>query len=106
MKYILEILHKFEFDFWTYWGMAAQGFFFLRLIIQWFRSEKAKRTIIPSSFWWLGLIGASMLLIYALIRNDIVFIITAILQIIIYSRNFVIALNHNHGFAQNDNKLE
>jgi lipid-A-disaccharide synthase-like uncharacterized protein len=80
-------------DFWVLWGLAAQGFFFLRLIIQWFRSEKEKRTIVPLSFWWLGIAGAIMLFVYAMVRRDIVFILTSILQLIIYSRNFSIALN-------------
>ena len=82
----------FSLDFWTFWGLTAQGFFFLRLIIQWIRSEKEKRTVVPLSFWWLGIIGALMLIVYAIIRKDIVFIITSILQIIIYFRNYIIAL--------------
>ena len=90
---IYEILQNYKLDFWTFWGMVAQGFFFLRLLIQWFRSEQAKKTIVPISFWWLGLIGAAMLFVYALARNDIVFLITAILQVIIYSRNSIIAFN-------------
>jgi len=73
--------------------MAAQGFFFSRLIIQWFRSEQAKKTIMPISFWWLGLIGSAMMFVYAVVRNDMVFLITAILQVIIYSRNLIIAFN-------------
>jgi lipid-A-disaccharide synthase-like uncharacterized protein len=82
----------FNLDFWTFWGLTAQGFFFLRLIIQWVRSEKEKRTIVPLSFWWLGIIGAIMLIIYAVIRKDIVFLITSILQIVIYTRNYIIAI--------------
>ena len=92
MKILMEkIINMFNVDFWTFWGLGAQGFFFLRLIIQWVRSEKEKRTIVPLSFWWLGIIGAVMLFVYALIRKDIVFILTSILQLGIYSRNYVIA---------------
>lgn len=90
---IIEILNNYKLDLWTFWGIVAQGFFFLRLLIQWLRSEQAKKTIMPISFWWLGLIGAAMLFVYALARNDIVFLITAILQVVIYSRNLIIALN-------------
>jgi len=92
MKILMEkIISMFDVDFWTIWGLGAQGFFFLRLIIQWIRSEKEKKTIVPLSFWWLGIIGAVMLFVYALIRKDIVFILTSILQLGIYSRNYVIA---------------
>ena len=92
---ITSILDKFidyfNLDFWTLWGLIAQGFFFLRLIIQWLRSEKEKKTVVPLSFWWLGIVGAIMLLLYAIIRKDLVFLITSILQLIIYFRNYVIA---------------
>jgi len=92
MKILMEkIISMFDVDFWTIWGLGAQGFFFLRLIIQWIRSEKEKKTVVPLSFWWLGIIGAVMLFVYALIRKDIVFILTSILQLGIYSRNYVIA---------------
>ncbi len=92
MNIIQKIIGYFHIDIWVIWGLAAQGFFFLRMIIQWLRSEKEKRTVVPYSFWWLGIIGAIMLFVYALIRHDIVFILTSILQLIIYSRNFAIAL--------------
>ncbi len=88
-----KFIHYFRIDFWVIWGLAAQGFFFLRLIIQWLQSEKEKKTIVPLSFWWLGIVGAIMLFIYAVVRKDIVFIITSILQLIIYARNFKIALD-------------
>ncbi len=88
---IEKIIHYFQIDFWVIWGLAAQGFFFLRLIIQWLRSEKEKKTIVPLSFWWLGILGALMLGVYAVVRRDIVFLITSLLQLVIYSRNFSIA---------------
>ena len=85
-----KIIAYFQIDFWVLWGLAAQGFFFLRLIIQWLRSEKEKRTVIPLSFWWLGITGAAMMLVYAIARRDLVFLITSILQVVIYFRNYVI----------------
>ncbi len=97
---IEKIIKYFQIDFWVIWGLAAQGFFFLRLIIQWIRSEKEQKTIVPLSFWWLGILGAIMLLIYALARRDLVFLITSILQLIIYYRNFAIALAEQKGFSE------
>jgi lipid-A-disaccharide synthase-like uncharacterized protein len=88
----------FNLDFWTLWGLGAQGFFFLRLIIQWIQSEREKKTIVPLSFWWLGILGAIMLFIYAVIRRDIVFILTSILQFVIYARNYAIALRSKGNF--------
>ena len=89
---IKKLIEYFNLDFWTIWGLGAQGFFFLRLIIQWIRSEKEKKTIVPLSFWWLGIVGAIMLMVYAVIRRDIIFILTSLLQFVIYGRNYWIAL--------------
>lgn len=82
---------NFDFDFWTLWGLVAQALFFSRFIVQWWCSEKAKKTVIPDNFWYLSLIAAVMTLIYALKRSDFVFLITGILQILLYSRNLVLA---------------
>lgn len=89
------MFNNFKFDFWTLWGMAAQGLFFGRFIIQWYYSEKAKKTVIPHIFWYLSLAGAVMTLIYAFIRSDLVFLMTGFLQIILYSRNLVLAKKKN-----------
>lgn len=85
------MLSNFKIDFWTLWGVAAQGLFFGRFIIQWWYSEKAKKTVIPDNFWYLSLAGAVMTLIYALVRSDLVFLITGFLQILLYSRNLILA---------------
>jgi lipid-A-disaccharide synthase-like uncharacterized protein len=98
---IEKIMQYFQFDFWVFWGLAAQGFFFLRLVIQWLRSEKEKKTIIPLSFWWLGIAGAIMLLVYAIARRDIVFLLTSVLQLVIYYRNFIIGIK-----SKDQNPLE
>ncbi len=88
----MELFEKYQIDFWTLLGLTGQGFFFLRMIIQWWQSEKQKKTVVPLSFWWLGLIGAAIVFIYAIARKDIVFILTAIIQAFLYSRNLIIAL--------------
>lgn len=82
---------NFKIDFWTLWGITAQGLFFGRFIIQWYFSEKAKKTVIPIIFWYLSLTGAVMTLIYAYVRSDIVFMVTGIMQILLYSRNLILS---------------
>ncbi len=84
---------NFSFDFWTLWGLCAQTLFFGRFVLQWHQSEKAKKVVMPTYFWHLSLLGAAMFGVYALVRQDIVFIITAILQLVLYGRNLVIAIN-------------
>lgn len=87
------IILGFKIDFWTIWGFLAQGFFFARFIIQWIKSEKEGKIVVPHVFWILSLCGSAMTLIYALARKDLVFLIAAILQFFLFSRNLLLSKN-------------
>lgn len=86
-----QFIANFTFDFWTIWGLASQGLFFARFIVQWIHSEREKRVVVPIVFWHMSLIGAIMVLIYAFARYDFVFLVTGVLQLLLYSRNLYIA---------------
>ena len=75
---------------WVLFGFAAQFVFFLRFVVQWIASERAKTTVVPTSFWYLSITGASMILIYAMYRMDIVFIAGQGAALAIYIRNLMI----------------
>jgi lipid-A-disaccharide synthase-like uncharacterized protein len=77
----------FTIDFWTIWGLAAQGLFFGSFVVQWLKSEKTKTSHLPVEFWYMRLMGSAMTLAYVLVRRDIVFLLATILQSIIYVRN-------------------
>ena len=68
-------------------GFLGQSLFFMRFFLQWIVSEKEKRSVIPVNFWYFSLIGSFFLLIYALLRRDIVFIIGQSTGFVIYFRN-------------------
>ena len=81
----------FRLDFWTLWGFAAQGFYFARFVIQWLKSEKEGKIVVPHSFWILSLCGSVMTLTYSLARKDLVFLVTAILQFGMFGRNLALS---------------
>ncbi len=58
--------------FWVVFGLLGQAVFMGRMIVQWWASERAKASIVPTAFWWLSLLGASMLMIYFIWRKEIV----------------------------------
>jgi len=89
------MINNFKIDFWTLWGIAAQGLFFSRFILQWYKSEKEGKIVIPELFWYISLLGAVMIFIYAFVRSDIVFLITGILQMMLYLRNLVLMKKNN-----------
>ena len=68
-------------------GFAGQTLFFMRFFVQWLYSEKHKRSLIPIAFWYFSLGGSSLLLIYAILRKDIVFIVGQATGFLIYIRN-------------------
>ena len=72
---------------WILVGLGGQVLFMLRFLVQWIVSEKAKRSLIPVSFWWLSIGGAVILLAYAIYRADPVFILGQSFGLFIYARN-------------------
>jgi lipid-A-disaccharide synthase-like uncharacterized protein len=58
-----------------------------RFVIQWFVSERQRRSVIPVSFWYFSIFGALVLLVYAVHRRDPVFIAGQLLGVLIYVRN-------------------
>lgn len=74
----------------TWWllvGFGGQALFMGRFVIQWLASERCRRSVIPVSFWYLSILGALVLLGYAVHRRDPVFIAGQGLGVAIYLRN-------------------
>ena len=75
---------------WVAVGLLGQLLFTGRMLVQWLTSEKGKRSVVPVSFWWMSLVGATMLLVYFIWRRDIVGILGQATGWIIYIRNLVL----------------
>lgn len=75
---------------WILVGLGGQLLFMGRFLVQWIASERAHRSVIPVSFWWLSIGGAAVLLAYAIYRADPVFILGQSLGFFIYARNLVL----------------
>lgn len=71
-------------------GIISQVTFTLRFIYQWLYSEQQKKSVLPFGFWLLSLIGALLILIYAIIRLDYVLIVGNGFGILIYVRNLIL----------------
>ena len=55
---------------WLAIGFLAQLMFSMRFIVQWIASERARRSIVPETFWYFSLVGGAMLFAYAIYRLD------------------------------------
>jgi lipid-A-disaccharide synthase-like uncharacterized protein len=72
---------------WLLVGFGGQALFMGRFVIQWLVSEREHRSVIPVSFWYFSILGALVLLVYAVHRRDPVFIAGQSLGVLIYLRN-------------------
>ena len=71
-------------------GFTAQSIWSSRFILQWYASEKAGRSVLPASFFYVSTVGAVLLLIYAVYRVDWVFMAAYALNPIPYARNLIL----------------
>ena len=72
---------------WLAVGLAGQALFTARFLLQWLASERARRSVVPVSFWYCSLGGGLILLFYALYKRDPVFVLGQIAGVFIYARN-------------------
>ncbi|TAK07723.1 MAG: lipid A biosynthesis protein [Candidatus Manganitrophaceae bacterium] len=72
---------------WLTVGFLGQAMFSMRFLIQWLKSEKKGRSVIPIEFWYLSIAGGLILLIYAIHTADPVFIFGQAGGLLIYARN-------------------
>jgi lipid-A-disaccharide synthase-like uncharacterized protein len=68
-------------------GMTAQFLFGARMIVQWFQSEKAGKSLSPTIFWQLSILGSIIFLIYGILRKDFAIVLGQCLVYYIYIRN-------------------
>jgi lipid-A-disaccharide synthase-like uncharacterized protein len=73
---------------WLSVGLVGQMFFSARWLIQWFVTEKSRRSTMPDAFWYLSLLGGLLVFAYGLHRMDPV-IILGQFGIVIYARNLL-----------------
>ena len=79
-----------EWHAWKVIGWAGNALFTSRFLVQWWATEKHRRVVVPSAFWWLSMAGSGCLLAYGLHRRDSVFIFAYLFTWIPYVRNLVI----------------
>jgi lipid-A-disaccharide synthase-like uncharacterized protein len=72
---------------WVGLGLLGQVLFTGRMIVQWLVSEKEKRSVVPPIFWWMSLVGSTMLMIYFLWRRDPIGLLGQSFGWFIYVRN-------------------
>lgn len=76
---------------------AGQSLFAGRVLLQWWASEKAGRTVVPRLFWHLSLVGSLCAVVYSGFRHDPVFMLASLPGCMIYARNLYLRRERRAG---------
>jgi len=80
--------------YWIYGvGFIGQALFGARLIVQWFYCEKQGKVVSPTLYWQLSLIASFMIVLYGILRLDVIIVVGQILSYYIYIRNLQLKNN-------------
>jgi lipid-A-disaccharide synthase-like uncharacterized protein len=77
-------------DGWFFFGLLGNAVFGSRFFLQWVQSESRRRSVMTLPFWYVSLVGSTLLLIYSFIRNDLAFILGFVFTVIPYTRNIIL----------------
>ncbi len=75
---------------WVVFGGIGQLAFTMRFLTQWIISEKKGKSVVPVFFWYLSIVGASMLLAYFIKRGEAVGAVGQSVGWVVYIRNIML----------------
>jgi len=84
---------------WVAVGLFGQLMFTGRFIVQWLASEKARRSVVPVTFWYFSILGSLIVLAYGIHKLDPVIILGQLPGTVIYSRNLWLIRKETRGSA-------
>ena len=92
-----------DWSYLTLLGIVGSLAFSMRFILQWAHSERAKRSIIPTSFWYWSIVGSIIMLTYFIMRRDPAGILAYLPNCAIYLRNlYFIRRNEKESAEKSD----
>lgn len=71
-------------------GLLAQALFSARILVQWILSERAKRVVSPTIFWFLSFIASFIFFIYGWMREDFSIMLGQVIGYYVYIWNLSI----------------
>ncbi len=68
-------------------GFISQVLFFMRTLLQWILSERAKKVLSPTIYWVLSIVASYLFFIYGWFRNDFAILLGQMISYYIYIWN-------------------
>ena len=85
---------------WLSVGFLGQVCFSMRFLVQWIASERKQESVIPVAFWFFSIGGGATLLVYAIYRQDPVFILGQGAGLLVYGRNLYLIRRKGRQLAE------
>lgn len=79
-------------EFWLAVGLSGQVLWTARFPVQWYHSERARKVLLPPSFFAASLAGSILLLAFAIRTGKPIFIAGMALGPLLYSRSLILSL--------------
>jgi lipid-A-disaccharide synthase-like uncharacterized protein len=93
--FILHALQGFHLTPWKLIGYTGMALFTSRWFVQIYYTRKLGRVVMPLSFWWLSVLGSSLLLAYFVVgKNDSVGILSNFFPVFVSVYNLVVHMRH------------
>lgn len=88
-----------DWSYLTILGFIGNALFSTRFLVQWIASEKEKKSVIPTSFWYWSIAGSVVMCIYWIMERSPVGILAYLPNSFIYVRNLHLIRKHTLAVA-------
>jgi lipid-A-disaccharide synthase-like uncharacterized protein len=96
LAHITQALAQFHLTPWKLVGYAGTLMFTSRWFVQLYYTRKYKRVVMPLAFWWLSVLGSTLLLAYFVVgKNDSVGILSNFFPVFVSVYNLIVHLRHH-----------
>ncbi|MFO7976993.1 MAG: lipid-A-disaccharide synthase N-terminal domain-containing protein [Candidatus Hydrogenedentota bacterium] len=73
--------------FWLGIGVLGQALFGMRFFVQWIATERRKKSVVPTAFWWLSLVASALMFASFTREREWVYALGIAATAFIYARN-------------------
>lgn len=84
----------FSIDTWEIIGIVGALVFASRFLVQWIASERLGRSVVPTIFWWISILGTVILTAYGLHFRRLAVVLGQGFGFVVYIRNLMLIARH------------
>lgn len=90
----MDLFARFHLDWYEWVGLAGETLFFLRMVVMWNDSERARKPVVPITFWYMSLAGAALMTAYAFLLGRLAILLPNLGGGVLFARSLQLELRH------------